>query len=232
MTLRRHDEKILADIAAAPASAWRKVNLDLPQRKYKTPRVIEKRVKLTGYDGEVRQLYIQDLGHDLPTILLTNDTKSTVRQLITRYAQRMLIENSLAEAVDFFHLDALSSAVALKVDFDVLLTVVASGLYRRFAKNIRGYERAKARQLFRCFIDTPGGHQGRQRRGHCLAAEACAQSTSQCGRNAGEGRGSTLVVWTPIAAALGLSREMLGRSRSVEIQASGEPRAATSPDRP
>lgn len=156
MTLRRRDKKTLAEIAAASASAWRKVDLDLPQRKYKTPRVIEKRVRLTGYDGEVRQLYIQDLGHDLPTILLTNDTKSTARQLITRYAQRMLIENSLADAVDFFHLDALSSAVALKVDFDVLLTVVASGIYRQFAKHLRGYERAKARQLFRCFIDTPG----------------------------------------------------------------------------
>ena len=67
----------------------------------------------------------------------------------------MLIENSLAEAVDFFHLDALSSAVALKVDFDVLLTVVARAS-TAFAKNIRGYQRAKARQLFRCFIDSPG----------------------------------------------------------------------------
>ena len=112
--------------------------------------------KLTGYEGEVRQLYIQDLGHDVPTILITKDTESTARQLITRYAQRMLIENGLAESVDFFHLDALSSSVALKVDFDVLLPVVASGLYRRFATDIRGYERARARQLYRHFLDAPG----------------------------------------------------------------------------
>ena len=156
MTLRRREKKLLADIEAQPASAWQKVNLDLSQRKYKTPRVIEKKVKLTGYQGDVRQLYIQDLGHDFPTILLTNDTKPTARQLITRYAQRMLIENSLADTVDFFHLDALSSAISLKIDFDVLLTIVASGLYRSFAKGLRGYERAKARQLFRHFIDTPG----------------------------------------------------------------------------
>jgi uncharacterized protein YecE (DUF72 family) len=32
------------------------------------------------------------------------------------YPQRMLIENGLADAVDFFHLDALSSAVRLKID--------------------------------------------------------------------------------------------------------------------
>ncbi|MDP2815200.1 MAG: transposase [Rectinemataceae bacterium] len=156
MTLRRREKKLLADISTTPASAWQKINLDIPQRKFKTPRVIEKMVKLTGYEGDVRQFYIQDLGHDFPTILLTNDMKPTPRQLITRYAQRMVIENSLAESVDFFHLDALSSAVPLKVDFDVLLTVLASGLYRAFAKSIRGYKTAKARQLFRRFIDTPG----------------------------------------------------------------------------
>ena len=66
----------------------------------------------------------------------------------------MLIENGLADAVDFFHLDALSSAVALNVDFDVLLTVIASGIYRAFAKALRGYERAMGRQIFRRFLDT------------------------------------------------------------------------------
>ena len=95
-----------------------------------------------------------DLGHDEPTILLTNDLTSTLRRSITRYAQRMLIENGLADSVDFFHLDALSSAVALNVDFDVLLTIIGSGIYRLFAKPLRGYERARARQLFRRFLDT------------------------------------------------------------------------------
>jgi hypothetical protein len=40
-------------------------------------------------------------------------------------------------SLDFFHLNALSSAVAMKVDFDVLLTVIAMGLYRRFAATAR-----------------------------------------------------------------------------------------------
>jgi hypothetical protein len=66
----------------------------------------------------------------------------------------MLIENGLADSVDFFHLDALSSAVALNVDFDVLLTIIGSGIYRLFARSLRGYERARARQLFRRFLDT------------------------------------------------------------------------------
>lgn len=156
MTLRRREKKLLAEIAEIPPSAWQKIHLDLPQRKFQTPRVFEKMVHLTGYKGTIRQFFILDLGHDVPTILLTNDLTSTPRQLITRYAQRMLIENSLADSVDFFHLDALSSAVSLKIDFDVLLTVTASGIYRRLAKCLRGYKKATARQLFRRFIDTPG----------------------------------------------------------------------------
>ena len=67
----------------------------------------------------------------------------------------MLIENALSDAVRFFHMDALSSAVGLKVDFDMTLLVIASGLYRLMAKRMRGYTDAQARQIFRDLIDTP-----------------------------------------------------------------------------
>jgi hypothetical protein len=130
------------------------VELDVPHRRFKTPRVVDQRVAPSGYGKILRQLLIRDLGHDDPTFLITNDLKSSARQLITRYARRMLIENGLADSVDFFHLDALSSAVALNVDFDVLLTVIGGGLYRLFARSLRGYERAQARQIFRRFLDT------------------------------------------------------------------------------
>ena len=66
---------------------------------------------------------------------MTNETL-TWKQLITRYAQRMPIENGLADSIDFFHLNVLSSSVALKVDFDVTLTIVASGIYRLLGKRI------------------------------------------------------------------------------------------------
>jgi hypothetical protein len=53
---------------------------------------------------------------DEPTILLTNDAKSTAKKLIAHYAKRMLIENALADAVRFFHIDALSSCDLLATD--------------------------------------------------------------------------------------------------------------------
>lgn len=153
ITLRRRSPKLLTEINELPPSAWRRIRLDVPTRKYRTPRVYEQSVRLEGHT--YRQLYVQDLGHENPTILLTNDRRTSHPKLITRYAQRMLIENALSDAVRFFHMDALSSAVGLKVDFDMALLVIASGLYRLLARRMRGYADAQARQIFRNLLDMP-----------------------------------------------------------------------------
>jgi hypothetical protein len=152
ITLRRRSAKLLKEIANLPASAWRTVTLDVPHRKYRTPRVYEQKAR--PGKRTFRQFFIKDLGHDEPTILLTNDRR-TPAQLITRYAGRMLIENVLSDAVRFFHIDALSSSVGMKVDFDMALLVLASGLYRLMANRMRGYDDARARQIFRDLIDMP-----------------------------------------------------------------------------
>jgi hypothetical protein len=153
ITLRRRSPTLLAEIEGLPGSAWRRVTLDVPARKYKTPRVFEQPVTLEG--ATLRQLFVLDLGHEEPTILLTNDRHASHAKLITRYAQRMLIENALSDAVRFFHMDALSSAVGMKVDFDMALLVIASGLYRLLARRMRGYAEAQARTIFRDLIDMP-----------------------------------------------------------------------------
>jgi transposase len=153
LTLRRRSPKLLAEAANLPASAWRTVELDIPHRKYRNPRFYEQKAR--PLERAYRQFFITELGHDEPTILLTNDHRSTVKNLITRYAKRMLIENALADAVRFFHIDALSSSVGFKVDFDMALLVLASGLYRLMARRMRGYDDAQARQIFRDLIDMP-----------------------------------------------------------------------------
>jgi len=153
ITLRRRNRKLIKEIVNLPISAWRTVHLDVPTRKYQNPRVFEQKITLSGC--QLRQLFIQDLGHEEPTILITNDRTSTHAKLITRYAQRMLIENALSDAVRFFHINALSSAVGLKVDFDMALMVIASGLYRLLAKRMRGYGDAQARLIFRDLIQMP-----------------------------------------------------------------------------
>lgn len=153
ITLRRRSRKLLEEVYSLPASAWRTIELDVPTRKYRTPRVFEQSVTLA--QRSFRQMFIEDLGHDEPTILLTNQRHAPAKALVTRYAQRMLIENALSDAVRFFHMNALSSAVGLKVDFDMALLVLASGLYRLVAERMRGYGEAQARQIFRDLIDMP-----------------------------------------------------------------------------
>lgn len=72
-----------------------------------------------------------------------------------------VIENNIEDGVNFFHMDATrirvpGSAVALKVNCDVQLTLMASSLYRYLAQRIgQGYETAKSAHLFHDFIDAP-----------------------------------------------------------------------------
>jgi len=152
--LRRRSAKLLHGIAQQPLSAWRRIELQGVSRQYRTPRILDQRITLPGYEGPIRQLVITDLGHDEPTLLLTNQLRRSPAHLIGRYAQRMLIENNIEDSIDFFHMDALSSAMALKVNCDLQLTLMASCLYRLLACRIgNGYERAQSRHLFHDFID-------------------------------------------------------------------------------
>jgi transposase len=154
ITLRRRTPKLLQQIAQQPLSAWRRIELESTSRAYRTPRLLDQAIHLPDYDGPLRQLVVADLGHEEPTLLLTNQRRRSPVQLIGRYAQRMLIENGIEDGIDFFHMDALSSAVPLKVNCDVQLTILASSLYRMLGNRIgNGYTTAKSQHLFRDFID-------------------------------------------------------------------------------
>ena len=85
------------------------------------------------------QLAIRDLGHERRLFFSLISCRSATK-LIDRYAQRMLIENGIADGIDFFHMDALSSAVAMKVNCDLQLTLMASSLYRLARKGIHECE--------------------------------------------------------------------------------------------
>ncbi len=152
MTLRARSPSLKQEGALLPASAFREVELDVPTRRYRFPKVYERAVQIAK--RTFRQLVIKDLGHEEATILLTNDRKSA-KNIITRYAKRMLIENALSDSVRFFHMNALSSAVGIKVDFDMALLVIASGLYRQLAQTMRGYADAQAGHIFRDLINMP-----------------------------------------------------------------------------
>lgn len=154
ITLRRRSPKLLDELQSQPRGAWRRIELPGVSRQYKTPRILDQQIQLDDYEGPLRQIALTELGHEEPTLLLTNQLRRSAVKLVERYARRMLIENNIEDGVSFFHLDALSSAVALKVNCDVQLTLMASSLYRYLGQRIgQGYETAKSAHLFRDFID-------------------------------------------------------------------------------
>jgi hypothetical protein len=72
-----------------------------------------------------RQLRVTGLGHDQPTLLITNRPALPARQVISSHARWMNNGQRLAEAISSFGLDALAGAVPLNVDLDVVLCVLA-----------------------------------------------------------------------------------------------------------
>ena len=72
ITLRRRAPGLVREIDETPLSAWRRIELKGVSRQYKTPRILDRRVTLADYEGPVRQVVVADLGHEEPTILLTN----------------------------------------------------------------------------------------------------------------------------------------------------------------
>lgn len=154
ITLRRRSKNMLNEIHSRPLSAWRKIELENISRQYRTPRIIDETISLKDYKKPIRQIAIQDLGHEQPTFLITNQINRSARKLVGRYARRMIIENGIADGIDFFHMDALSSSVPMKTDCDLQLTLMASSLYRLFGEKIgNGYETAKSRHIFQNFIE-------------------------------------------------------------------------------
>jgi hypothetical protein len=156
VTIRRRGAAIIRRLEQRPTSDWKKAVIDTPKRCHQQVRYIEETVILRGYEGPVRQIAVSGLGHEHPTLFISNHFEETPRELIIRYAGRNRIEDGLGISVNFFHLDCLASEVRLNVDLDAALTVIANGCYRWLASRLRGYEKAAPKQLYRRFVETGG----------------------------------------------------------------------------
>src|SRR5271155_233342 len=156
-TLRMRSPSLVKRINSLAGSDYKTVALDRPG-PHNRPKVHESAaVKLTSYPGTARQLIVTGLGREAPTVLITNDRQITTKALIAHYARRMTIEQRLAEIIQAFCADALSSAVNLNVDLDVVLCVLAQALLAAFRTRLGpGYATATPDTLQRRFLDTAG----------------------------------------------------------------------------
>src|SRR5258707_1006499 len=157
LTVRMRSPALVRHISGLTPADFKTITLDRPGR-YNKPKVAESAaVHLTSYPGTVRQLIVTGLGREAPTVIITNDHTIKTKALIEQYARRMTIEQRLAEIIQAFCADALSSAVNLNVDLDVVLCVLAQALLAAFRLRLPGnYDHATPDTLQRRFLNTPG----------------------------------------------------------------------------
>ena len=143
-----HPEDARRDLLSRPASAWRRITLRVPDPQLPHPAGARPDASPSRATRESRApAHRRSIwATRSPRSSSPTTCKAGRRPLITRYAQRMLIENGIAEAIQFFHLDALSSMVGLKVDFDLQITLMGSALYRLLAQPAAGELPAGPRQ--------------------------------------------------------------------------------------
>jgi transposase len=156
LTLRMRSPALVNHIDALTGTDFKTITLDRPGR-FNRPKVHDATgIQLTNYPGTVRQLIVTGLGRDAPTVIITNDHDLPVKALIEHYARRMTIEQRLAEIIQAFHADALSSAVNLNADLDIMLCVLAQALIAALRARLPGYATVTPDVLQRRFLETPG----------------------------------------------------------------------------
>jgi hypothetical protein len=155
LTLRQRGPKVLEALAALPATEWTTYSLKRAGR-YRHPHIHEEIIHLRDVGIPLRQIAIKNIGHDNPTLLITNDLATAAKDLFGRYAERMIIENELDADISGFHLNALASGLPLNVDLDTTLTVLAGNAYRLLARKLPRYEQATPDRLWRHFLDNTG----------------------------------------------------------------------------
>ena len=154
LTLRRRGKKLIKKIdQMAP---WRRIHIPHPKRKFPNPLVHESMISLRNYKGTLRQVVMRNNGREKPAFLVTNDFDMPLELIVGNYARRWRVEDGIAEAVKFFHLNALSSPILVKVHFDVVVTMVADTLYTMLAHKLRGFEDCDAPKIYRHFVRGKG----------------------------------------------------------------------------
>ena len=152
ITIRRRGKLLLKRIDNLPATGWKTVRVECAGNKQRMLKVFDEMVFIKGYDKEIRQITITGNGKIKPAIIITNDTDLHVEQIIRKYSRRWIVEKTISEQIDFFHLNLVSSSMVIKVDFDLTMSILAHNLYRLFAHELGRYSNNTAQTLYDKFV--------------------------------------------------------------------------------
>jgi len=156
ITIQRRSKALETKIANLPKERWKNIRIMRANGKGRSVTVCEDTTTLSGYKGRIRQVFIAPKGKIKPAIIITNDFDIKSEALARKYSRRWLVEKNISEQIHFFHLNRNSSGIVVKVDFDLVMTILAHNLYRLFAKDLDGYSHCESKTLFNKFILNAG----------------------------------------------------------------------------
>ena len=161
ITIRRRGEKILEEIQKN--TNWKTVRVEASGLKKRTLKIWDQNITLQGYKDEktdksktIRQIIITGHGKIKPAIILTNEFDLSAEAIVRKYCRRWLVEKGIAEQIDFFHLNRVSSSMVIKVDFDMVITILAHNLYRLLAMEFDRYQNMSDDRIYKKFIVNSG----------------------------------------------------------------------------
>jgi hypothetical protein len=165
VTIRRRGKKMLERLDAIPPKERKKIRVECAGHRTRTLSVYEEQVILPGYNlpttkkadlDTVRQLAITGHGKLKPALIITNDLKLSQEELVRKYSRRWLVEKSISEQIEFFHLNRVSSSMVIKVDFDLTMSILAHNLYRIYARELKRYDHVSDITIYEKFINNSG----------------------------------------------------------------------------
>jgi len=156
ITIRRRGKDIVKALESLPSKDWRKVHVMNADGKGRTLKVCDKLIPLKGYGKQIRQIAITGHGKIKPALIITNDFKLKTELLIRKYSRRWIVEKSISEQIEFFHLNRVSSSMVIKVDFDLVMTILAHNIYRIFAQSLEGFSHQSDQSIYEKFIYNSG----------------------------------------------------------------------------
>lgn len=156
LTIRRRGAKLVDELNGLPASEWKTIRVPACDGKARNLKVNDTRLYLPDYGKEIRQIAIGGHGRIKPALLITNDFDAPNESIVRKYARRWLVEKSISEQLEFFHLNLISSSMVIKVDFDLTMSILAHNLLRVFAMDLPGYEHNADLTIYHKFLRNSG----------------------------------------------------------------------------
>ena len=161
ITIRRRGENMLENIRKN--KNYKTIRVEASGLKKRTLKVRDEKITLPGYRDpktgkpkSIRQVIITAHGRTKPALIITNDFELPVEKVVRKYCRRWLVEKGIAEQIDFFHLNRVSSSMVIKVDFDLVMTILAHNIYRLLAMNLERYEHFCDERIYEKFIANNG----------------------------------------------------------------------------